>query len=388
MRDTCALYQSYADRLDGLRRAARHRGFKSVAHDGAYVTLQRHKMLNLSSNDYLGLAARDDLKSAFLGTHPAAHLHFSSSSSRLLTGNFGEYEALEACLSAAFGRPSLLFNSGYHMNIGVLPALADAHTLIISDELIHASIIDGIRLSKAHKQRFAHQDLDTLERQLSVGCENPSIERIIVVTESIFSMDGDKTDLARLVALKTQYPKVMLYVDEAHAIGICGPSGLGCAEDARCIDDIDCLLGTFGKALASMGGYIICSELIRDYLINTVRPLIFSTALPPMCMAWTHFIFEKMRVMRHQRDNLHDLGCRLRRCVAERGRRCLGSSHLVPIVYGENADAVTHSQRLQAGGFYVLPIRPPTVAERTARVRIGLRADLSWPQIARLLEYL
>lgn len=345
-------------------------------------------MLNLSSNDYLGLAQNEALKQQFFDLYPVETRHLTSSSSRLLTGNFPEYEQLEASLSQAFGRASLLLNSGYHMNIGILPALTDSKTLIISDELIHASIIDGIRLSKAQKQRYAHQDLAQLEQLLVQASNRDEIEKIMVVTESVYSMDGDITNLNALVALKQKYAKVMLYVDEAHAIGVYGDKGLGCAEQQNCIADIDFLVGTFGKALASVGGYLICDEIIREFLINKMRSLIFSTAQPPLNMAWTNFIFHYMQQMQDKRQHLLQISQKLKQAVLDRGFACPTDSHIIPVIYGENQIAVDKALQMQQAGFYVLPIRPPTVAEGTARVRISLDANLSWSQLEPLIAHL
>lgn len=382
------LYQHYADRLEQLKQKESFRFFKQIERHGQDIVLNQQKMLNLSSNDYLGLTQDLSLKQRFIDENPLQNQHFTSSSSRLLTGNFEEYETLEAQLNQAFGRASLLFNSGYHMNVGILPAVADAQTLILSDELIHASIIDGIRLSKAQKQRYQHQNLQELETKLQVASDDVSIARIIIVTESVYSMDGDVTDLNALIALKKRYPKVMLYVDEAHAIGVFGERGLGCAEAMNCITDIDFLVGTFGKALASIGGYLICAQVIRDFLINTMRPLIFSTAQPPINMAWTSFIFDYMQGMQKQRENLHQISLQLKQHIVGKGFACPSDSHIVPVIYGENQTTVDKAQLMQKEGFYVLPIRPPTVPVGTSRVRICLHANLKWQDLELLIQYL
>lgn len=382
------LYQSYADTLEQLKHKDNFRFFKKIQHHGQYAILNGSTMLNLSSNDYLGLAQNEALTQQFFDLYPVETRHLTSSSSRLLTGNFPEYEQLEASLSQAFGRASLLLNSGYHMNIGILPALTDSKTLIISDELIHASIIDGIRLSKAQKQRYVHQDLAQLEQLLIQASNRDEIEKIMVVTESVYSMDGDITDLNTLVALKQKYAKVMLYVDEAHAIGVYGDKGLGCAEQQHCIADIDFLVGTFGKALASVGGYLICDEIIREFLINKMRSLIFSTAQPPLNMAWTNFIFHHMQQMQDKRQYLLQISQKLKQAVLDRGLACPTDSHIIPVIYGENQIAVDKALHMQRAGFYVLPIRPPTVAEGTARVRISLDANLSWSQLEPLIAHL
>ncbi|MFB2539613.1 MULTISPECIES: aminotransferase class I/II-fold pyridoxal phosphate-dependent enzyme [unclassified Acinetobacter] len=386
------LYQSYVDHLEVLKQKNNYRFFKKLQHDGQMITVQfphqNKTMLNLSSNDYLGLAQRRALKQQFLDEYPLHTQHFSSSSSRLLTGNFEEYERLEHTLNQAFGRDSLIFNSGYHMNIGILPALTNQNSLIISDELIHASIIDGIRLSKAKRERYLHQDLNQLEQLIITAMQDDTIDKIFIVTESIFSMDGDMTDLTAFVQLKQKYSKVLLYVDDAHGVGVYGEKGLGCAEHFNCIHDIDFLVGTFGKALASVGGYLICDTVIRDYLINTMRSLIFSTAQAPINMAWTDFIFQKMQQYQQKRQHLQQLSHDLKQSILQRGLNCPSDSHIVPVIYGENHIAIEKANIMQDAGFYVLPIRPPTVAVGTARVRICLNAELNLSQIEPLFKLL
>ncbi|WP_432211168.1 aminotransferase class I/II-fold pyridoxal phosphate-dependent enzyme, partial [Acinetobacter variabilis] len=198
--------EHFAQQLDVLKQQGQYREFKSNITSAAHFELNGKNMLNLASNDYLGLASQMDLREAFFDMTPVSERQMSASSSRLLTGNFPAYEQLEHNMSQAFGRVVLLFNSGYHMNIGILPALADSKTQIIADKLVHASMIDGIRLSKANYVRYRHNDLDHLAQLLLKYHSDESIERIIVVTESIFSMDGDETDLTALVALKKQHP--------------------------------------------------------------------------------------------------------------------------------------------------------------------------------------
>ena len=248
----------YQEELDALAASGNLRRLPKIDHLDKWIVSDGERMLNLSSNDYLGLAERSDWKAEFLETDEGRQSLLSSSSSRLLTGNFPEYELLEQTIARSFGREAvLLFNSGYHANTGILPALAGKRDLILADKLVHASIIDGLKLGEATFKRFRHNDYDQLERLLAV--EREHYETIFVVTESLFSMDGDLADLDRLVALKRCYPNVMLYVDEAHAIGVRGERGLGLAEETGHLADIDLLVGTFGKALASMGAYLVCS---------------------------------------------------------------------------------------------------------------------------------
>lgn len=382
------LLDHFAQQLDVLKQNGNLRQFSANVQQGRFIHIHERQMLNLASNDYLGLASDLQLREQFFDETPVKQRAMSSSSSRLLTGNFPEFEQLEASLSQAFaGRAALLFNSGYHMNIGILPALADAKTLILADKLVHASMIDGMRLSSAKFLRYRHNDLAHLNALLQKHHADESIERIIVVTESIFSMDGDETDLAALVRLKQQFSKVMLYVDEAHAIGVRGERGLGCAEQYAVIEQIDLLVGTFGKALASVGGYLICHPIIRDYLINTMRPLIFSTAQAPICMAWTNFIFQHTQSLKQSRTDLMALSQRLQQGVRTKGFDCPSSSHIVPVIIGDSAKTVAKAQALQSAGFYIMPVRPPTVPQQSARLRVSLTAHIQATEIDQLLQW-
>lgn len=381
-----SILKHYEEKLDLLKSTGNFRQFTANQQNDHWITIQNKTMLNLSSNDYLGLASKRHLTEQFLDEKS---YYFSSSSSRLLTGNFEEYTLCEKALSNAFlGRSALLFNSGYHMNIGILPALADSQTLILADKLVHASIIDGIRLSQSKYLRYRHNDLEHLSQLIAKYHDSVEIERIIVVTESIFSMDGDEADLIQLVELKKQFPKVMLYVDEAHAIGVRGHLGLGCAEQYQVISEIDFLVGTFGKAVASVGGYLICEPVIRDYLINTMRPLIFSTALPPINIAWTTFMFEHMQTMQRERHALGEISTYLQSEIIQKGYSSPSTSHLVPIIIGDSLKAVNQAKEMQAHGFYIMPVRPPTVPKNTARLRVSLTASIPKQALEKLVDIL
>lgn len=212
--------------LDKLEACGNLRVLLETCSEGKWIEAGGRRMLNLSSNDYLGLASDKALREEFLRTVKERDLCFSSSSSRLLTGNFPAYRELESLLASLFGAESaLVFSSGYHMNTGILPAVTDANTLILADKLVHASLIDGIRLSAAKCIRYRHQDYAQLENLLAK--HHGEYHRIIVVTESVFSMDGDVASLDRLVELKRRYTNVMLYVDEAHGIAVQGQRGWG-----------------------------------------------------------------------------------------------------------------------------------------------------------------
>lgn len=376
--------KDYQSILNQLEESGNLRRLPHVVHKGQWIEKEGRTMLNLSSNDYLGLASRTDLYDAFFDEWKEKGYPLSSSSSRLLTGNFTVYGELEQLMAERFGREAaLLFNSGYHANTGILPALADKQTLILADKLVHASLIDGILLSGAPFLRYRHNDYNQLEMLLKKHAGQ--YEQIFIVTESIFSMDGDVADLPRLVELKKSYPDILLYVDEAHAIGVRGKNGLGIAEEQDCIQDIDLLIGTFGKALASMGAYVICSRTIREYLVNCMRPLIFSTALPPIQIAWTRFIFERLPLFGELREKLALTGHLLAGALEGKGGE-ISESHIIPFIVGENKECILKAEELQRKGFYCLPVRPPTVPKGTARIRFSLTAEVTSEQIIQLTK--
>lgn len=366
--------------LQLLKEHSNLRRLPDIVHDGRDVIVGGQRMLNLSSNDYLGLASDRRLREEFLSTLTPDTFMPTSSSSRLLTGNFTVYEELESELIQLFGtEAALVFNSGYHANTGILPAVSDNRTLILADKLVHASLIDGIRLSAAKCIRYRHNDMLQLSRLLEEN--HTEYRKIIIVTESIFSMDGDQADLPGLVQLKHKYDNVLLYVDEAHAFGVRGKQGLGCAEEADCIGDIDFLVGTFGKAAASAGAYIVCTRMIREYLVNRMRTLIFTTALPPVNIAWTVFILRKLVDMQDRREHLARISRTLREALQERGYACPSVSHIVPMIVGPSTDTVLRAEALQRHGFYALPVRPPTVPEDTSRIRFSLTAAIKEEEI-------
>lgn len=357
-----------------------------IRHEGKYIFADGRRMLNLSSNDYLGLAVTPWYgRTDFWEGLTEEDRSLTSSSSRLLTGNFRIYEELEQWLAKHYQKEAaLVMGCGYHANTGILPALCDAHTLVVADKLVHASLIDGLRLAGCDFLRFPHQDYGRLADILARKAGN--YHTVFVVVESIYSMDGDRADLPRLVSLKKAYENVLLYVDEAHGVGVEGPTGLGVAEAAGCVADIDLLVGTFGKALASSGAFVVCSRVVRDYLVNAMRPFVFTTALPPLCVAWTLYVCRHLAGMADRRRHL----CRIARNLA--GLCCPDgageASQIVPYVVGSSCRAVALAKALQRRGFYVLPVRPPTVPRGTARLRFSLTAALTDEEIRQLMAAL
>lgn len=366
---------SYEQTLEQLRSSGNFRTIPSPDHSGRMMT-------DMSSNDYLGLAARSDLQQQFFDNGTNRSIAMTSSAARLLAGAQTQYSLLEERLSELYGgKAALLFNSGYHANTGLIPALAsEPRTLIVADKLVHASIIDGIMLSKSPYKRFTHNDFDRLEQ--IVAKEHDSYDRILVITESIYSMDGDSADLDRLTAIKHLYPKTMLYIDEAHAIGVTGNRGLGLCRSHKDFADIDVIVGTFGKALASAGAFCITAPTLRDYAVNRARSFIFSTALPPINCAWSRFMLDTTLTMDNERRHLHTIYSMLFDALEKSSFRTPPEpSHIQPVITGSAGGAIELSHRLSDEGFKVLPIRTPTVPPGTERLRISLSASISTERI-------
>ena len=378
---------AFKQQLEQLSAKNQYRSIPDLVHQGRYIMRENRKMLNMSSNDYLGLASNENLRQSFLQQYADNFPSFTSSSSRLLTGNFPVYTDLEQFIAQRFQRESaLLFNSGYHANLGILPALTTTKSLILADKLVHASMIDGIRLSQCEFFRYRHNDYEHLKSLLEKNAGK--FDRTFIVTESVFSMDGDVADLKHLVQLKKQFPNTYLYVDEAHAIGVYGKNGLGIAEQANVIADIDLLVGTFGKALASMGAYVVCDQILKECLINQMRPLIFSTALPPFNVAWTHFIFERLPQFSKERTHLEQLSAFLRQEVEHRTQIMPSQTCIVPYILGKNDATLAKAKDLQEQGYYCLPIRPPTVPKDTSRIRLSLTADMTMDEVKQFVACL
>lgn len=336
--------------------------------------------INLSSNDYLGIASDAKLYDEFMNEFSKDKLAFSASSSRLLSGNSIQYAALEQSLANHYRKSCLVFNSGYHANSGIIPAISSKHDLIIADKLVHASIIDGMKLSQAEMRRFRHLDYAHLEQILKDSAGK--YKNTFIISESIFSMDGDIADLKKLVALKNTYVAI-LYIDEAHAVGVRGANGLGCLEEENLIETCDFIVGTFGKALASVGAYVICSESMKQYLINMCRTLIYTTALPPINLAWTKFIIHRLGDFQEKRESLKKISVQFGSLLSSQSE-----SHIIPYICGPNEKAILLSEKLKEAGFIALPIRYPTVAEGTARVRFSLNSNLKFNHLLKVQKVL
>jgi 8-amino-7-oxononanoate synthase len=335
-------------------------------------------LLDLSSNDYLSLGERwHEFTEEFNDRFPDAA--FSSSASRLLSARQHHHEQLEDYLAQLYGRPALLFNSGYHANVGCVGALTLPSALFVCDKLIHASIVDGLRIAGSQFKRFPHNDIARLRILLEKEATHHDL--IVVVVESIYSMDGDMAPLRELVELKRSYPNLLLYVDEAHAFGVRGEKGLGLAEELGVLPDIDFLIGTFGKAAASAGAFVVTSREGKDFLVNRARPFIFSTALPPVNAAWSHLMTEKITMMGEERKRLQRLSANFRSEVERiSGTPSASQSQIIPFLTGAPEKALALASRLREAGFIALAIRRPTVPPGGDRIRFSLGADMS-PEI-------
>lgn len=342
-------------------------------------------LVDLSGNDYLGLAENERLARELMDDIDIIVSRPGSSASRLLSASQNDYAALEKALADAYGRAALLFNSGFHANIGIIRALADKSTLFVADKLVHASIIDGMNLATtagARFVRFRHNDFYHLRRIMET--QSRGFERVVIVAESVYSMDGDRTDLDALIDAKSLHPNTFIYLDEAHSVGVLGEAGLGMAVSHPGYDKIDIVVGTFGKAFASMGAYAVTSPLLREFLVNRCRSLIFSTALPPLTARWSLTTFRHALGADTEREHLAKLAVQLADILPSTDGNPRRPSHIQPYIVGTPEKAIAMANRLRDNGFKVLPIRTPTVPAGTDRLRFSLSAALTIPELQTL----
>lgn len=369
--------------LDTLARQGNLRTLRTLRTNGSYIFGPdgdggEKEYYNLSSNDYLGLA-EPALQNRFLLSADMERFLLGNPSSRLMTGNSPAYAALENALAGLQGaEAALVLGSGFAVNTGVLPAVTQKGDLILADKLVHASLIDGLKLCDgAEWQRFRHNDMEQLASLLGKA-QGKGYGRIVVVTESLFSMDGDFAPLSALAELQHRYG-FLLYLDEAHAFGVYGPAsaegaGLLAAYNAEHPDmplRAEYLVVTFGKALASQGAAVICSRETKELLVNRMRPLIFSTALPDISLEWTRFLLGLFPEFGPRRKRLQDL-------IAIVNNKLQPStpygSQIIPIPAGSNENALRMADLLKEEGFWATAIRHPTVPRGEARLRVSLCA--------------
>jgi 8-amino-7-oxononanoate synthase len=360
-----------APRLAQLKAQDRYRTRRVISGGhGVHAVVDGRKLLNFCSNDYLGLATHPKVLAA---AQAALGEGCGSTASPLLGGHNRHHRALEDALASATGYPrALLFTSGWAANLGVLRALLGRNDVLIADELNHASLIDGGRLSGAHYRRVAHADLAGFAAALAAA---PHPAQRLVVTDSVFSMDGDLAPLTELRAL-TRHAGASLMVDDAHGFGVLGAHGGGIVEHLD-MGDLrpEIYVATLGKSLGSAGAFVAGSETLIEYLVQRARSWVFSTAPPPALSAAALVALQIVQGEPEHRRHLHALIARFRARAAEAGLPLMPSlTPIQPLVIGRDADALAASARLMEAGYWVAAIRPPTVPEGTARLRITLSA--------------
>ncbi len=345
-------------------------------------SLQQIAGVNLCSNDYLGLSESTILREE-IGEAVRRAQHVGGTGSRLLSGHFADWDEVESEFAAFAGtEAALYFGSGYAANLGLLASLLGKEDLVFSDALNHASIIDGIRLSGARKEIYPHGDLNALEAALRAHAGEAC--RKIVVTESVFSMDGDVADVGAIVSLAGRFGASVI-VDEAHATAVHGPGGRGIVAASNNTDNVLAVLHTCGKALASAGSFVCGSAVLKEHLVNHARTFIFSTAMPPYMAAQIRAALRLARGMNAQREKLLATARQFSGALQSEGWNTSGTeSQIVPAIIGTNGDALDAAEHLQREGFAVRAIRPPTVPEGKARMRFSLTSLIEQNELKRL----
>jgi 8-amino-7-oxononanoate synthase len=334
---------------------------------------------NFCSNDYLGLSQHTHLKEK--AAHYLDRYGSGSTASRLICGSTSVFEHLEKKLALFKGtEDSLIFNSGFQANISVIPALTDKRSIIFSDRLNHNSIIQGVLLARCDIVKYRHNDLNDLSEHLKRAAHS-DYSRKVIVTESVFSMDGDISDIQQLVHLAEEHNAILI-VDEAHATGVLGEKGSG-----LCNGQVDLVMGTFGKALGGFGSYIACSAQIKHYLINCCGGFIYTTALPPAVLGAIEGALELVPGMAKERSRLHDNCHKVRASLQKSGWDTINSnSQIIPVVIGTEEETLELSAYLENNGILATAIRPPTVERGKSRIRLTLSAAHSDDQLEHLMS--
>jgi 8-amino-7-oxononanoate synthase len=343
---------------------------------GPVVTVGGRPLVNLCSNDYLGLAADPRLRRA--AAEAAEREGAGSGAARLVAGDLAVHGRLERALAEFEGsEAALLFGSGYHANAGVPAALVGRDDAVFSDVLNHASIVDGCLLSRAELVRYRHADVGELDALLAAS----RARRKLVVTDTVFGMDGDAAPLAEIAALCERHG-AMLYVDEAHATGVLGPNGAGLADALGLRDRVDVRMGTLGKALGSFGAHVAGERRLVELLVSRARTFIFTTALPPAACGAALAALEIVRAEPERRARVHALAARAKAALARLGFELPRVvAPILPVLLGSEARAVAASRALRERGYFVRAIRPPTVPRGTSRLRVALTAGHTEAQV-------
>ncbi|HMI80728.1 MAG TPA: 8-amino-7-oxononanoate synthase [Solirubrobacterales bacterium] len=368
-----------AERLEELRERGLHRQLRLIeGPQGPSVTLDGRPVLLLCSNNYLGLADRAEVREA--AAEAALRWGAGAGASRLISGNMEPHRQLESRLAGFKGyEAALLFGSGYLANTGTIAALAGRDEVVFSDELNHASIVDGCRLARAETFVYRHGDLE----HLTWGLHRAGGRASLIVTDGVFSMDGDVAPLPQLLELARRH-EVRLMVDEAHATGAIGPGGRGSVSAAGLSGEVDVVVGTLGKALGSYGAYVCANEETIEFLLNSARPFIFSTAPPPPAVgaaqAALGVLDSEPQLVERLQANAEALRAALAAEGLEAGR---SATQIVPIGVGEAEAAMELCERALQRGVFAQGIRPPTVPEGSCRLRCTVMATHSPQELAR-----
>ena len=373
----------YARRLDALREANVFRAPRTVeSRSGASITVQGQCYVDLSSNDYLGLSEHPALIAAAkdaLDTWGAG-----AGAARLLTGTTLLHSKLEEEVAAFKGtEAAIVCNAGFQANAGIFAALFGRADVLFVDKLAHASIIDGVQLCGAKVYRFKHNDMTHLAELMAAHRHEG--ELACIVTETVFSMDGDVCPLDELVRLKELHDAI-LFVDEAHATGLFGARGSGMCEERGLTSRVDIIMGTFSKALGSFGAYVASRGVIVDMLVNRLRGYVFSTALPPSVIAASRAAIRVVQDEPERREVLASKTARFRSLMRERGLTVIGETQIAPWMIGDEGRSLAAAQYLREAGFWCAAIRAPTVPKGAARIRCAVTYQTPDEAITRFVE--
>ncbi len=362
---------SLQEDLDQLQALGLRRGLRQTqSPQGRTIVVDGRRVLNFCSNDYLGLADDERVKAAAIAS--IGQDGFGSGASRLVGGNMSAHTALEERLATLKKTEAcLLFSSGYMANVGIISALMGRNDIVFCDRLNHASIIDGILLSRAKMKRYPHVDMTALEENLR---QASGYQRKLIVTDTIFSMDGDIAPLKDIVELARRWGAWVM-VDEAHAFGVLGPTGMGLVEEVGLSGKVQVQMGTLSKAAGCFGAYVCGSAVLKETLINHARSFIYTTGMPSCVAAAAHAGVNIIAAEPGRRRQLLDNADHLRQGFKALGLDTMRSTTpIIPILAGEANRAVAMSQKLFERGFFVQAIRPPTVPVNTARLRVTVTA--------------
>jgi len=351
------------------------------SHSATSVTVGERQCLLLCSNNYLGIAGHPRMREAAAAA--AKQDGCSASASRLVSGNLDLYAKLESALAEFIGKEdALVFSSGYAANAGILQSVAGTGDVILSDELNHASIVDGCRLSKADKKVFRHNDVADLEKHLK---QCSAYRKRLIVVEGAYSLDGDVAPLAEIVELTERYDCVVM-VDEAHAVGVLGEHGRGAGEFHGVTDRVDIIMGTFGKALGSYGAFVAGSAQLKQLLVNKARSLIYTTALPPAVLAATLTAIDVVRSEPWRRRDVLEKAAYLRDGLSKLGFDVgTSTTQIVPVIVGDAARAMKFSELLLEEGVFARAIRPPSVLPGKSRLRVTVNVEHTYEQLDEVL---